>query len=105
MDLHPYAIKFLIGILVAALLLSSCTNTNANSQKSESKVYFSEHSRPPESSFKKEQTYILNTRSKKIHKSSCGTAALIKPENREEYHGNVQDMLNQGYSKCGNCFE
>ena len=34
-----------------------------------------------------ETEYILNTKSKKIHKTSCGTAGLMNPCNRQEYEG------------------
>ena len=49
-------------------------------------------------------TYILNTNSHKIHKLTCGTGDLIIPENRKVYKGDIEDLYNQGYTKCGNCF-
>ncbi len=57
-----------------------------------------------QNSYQETETYILNTNSKKIHKISCGTARLIKTENREEYKGDICDLFEIGYSKCGNCF-
>ena len=48
--------------------------------------------------------YILNTRSKKIHKITCGTAALIHDENRQNYEGVARVLIEEGYSFCGNCF-
>lgn len=48
--------------------------------------------------------YILNTNSKKIHKKSCGTAALISTKNRKEYYGELSDLYKKGYTTCGNCF-
>lgn len=48
--------------------------------------------------------YILNTRSKKIHKTSCETGDLILPENRKEYTGDIEELFRLGYTKCGNCF-
>ena len=48
--------------------------------------------------------YILNTNSKKIHKENCGTATLIHAKNRKQYEGEIEYLLNRGYTVCGNCF-
>lgn len=48
-----------------------------------------------------ENTYILNTRSKKFHKPDCGNASNIK--NKEEFTGSADELENMGYSPCGNC--
>lgn len=53
---------------------------------------------------KQEESYILNKKSKKIHKITCGTAALILPENREDYSGSRETLFSLGYTHCGNCF-
>ena len=50
------------------------------------------------------EVYVLNKRSKKIHKSNCGTARLIKEENKLEYKSDIQILIDIGYSRCGNCF-
>ena len=47
--------------------------------------------------------YILNTGSKKIHLPDCPSVDSIKEENKEEYHGAPGDLLEEGYSFCGNC--
>lgn len=49
-------------------------------------------------------TYVLNTNSKKIHHPSCGSVKSIKPQNKQEYVGQLADLLAMGYSTCGNCF-
>ena len=61
---------------------------------------------PPAQSQEQSQsdTYILNTRSKKIHHPDCPSVAKMSPKNKKEYKGNIQDLLKQGYTKCGNCF-
>ena len=48
--------------------------------------------------------YILNTSSKKIHKSDCGTAWLINKRNRHIYYGDIYELFDVGYTPCGNCF-
>ena len=51
-----------------------------------------------------QEEYVLNIRSKKIHKITCGTAALIHDENRQNYEGVARVLIEEGYSFCGNCF-
>lgn len=48
-------------------------------------------------------TYILNENSKKIHTPDCPSVQDTKPKNRKEYHGSLQDLLNDGYTSCKNC--
>ena len=50
------------------------------------------------------QTYVLNTESKKIHTLDCGTGARTSKEKRREYQGNIQTLLDQGYTRCGLCY-
>lgn len=47
--------------------------------------------------------YVLNTNSKKIHKPDCSSASKISASNRQEYNGYIEDLLKDGYTKCGNC--
>ena len=49
-------------------------------------------------------TYSLNKNSKKIHHPSCSSVSQMSASNRVEYTGTVNDLLVQGYVKCGNCF-
>lgn len=48
-------------------------------------------------------TYILNENSKKIHTPNCPSVQDTKPKNRKEYHGSLQDLLDDGYTGCKNC--
>ena len=47
--------------------------------------------------------YILNTKSKKFHEASCGSAAKISPTNRKDFYGTREELIAIGYSPCGNC--
>lgn len=49
--------------------------------------------------------YTLNTNSKKIHYSDCVSAKKISEENKAPYSGDLDVLINQGYSKCKNCFK
>lgn len=47
--------------------------------------------------------YVLNTGSKKFHTPECKNAQDIKEENRQEYTGSRDDLLDLGYAPCKNC--
>lgn len=49
------------------------------------------------------QDYILNTNTKKFHRTTCRYSKTIKEENRSEYKGTRDDLINKGYSPCGTC--
>lgn len=51
----------------------------------------------------KEQQYILNTNSKKIHLPDCSGAKNISAGNKKEYTGTKDSLLEQGYTACGIC--
>ena len=50
-----------------------------------------------------EATYILNTNSKKFHSPSCSSVSKMAEKNKQEYSGNKNDLIAQGYSACGIC--
>ena len=47
--------------------------------------------------------YILNTSSKKVHIPTCGSVSTMVDKNKQEYNGELADILSQGYTKCGAC--
>ncbi len=47
--------------------------------------------------------YVLNVASKKFHLPDCPSVATIKAENRQDYQGELDSLLSQGYSPCGAC--
>ncbi len=49
-------------------------------------------------------SYVLNIKSKKIHKTDCKYAKDIKAENKKAYSGDLSDLLENGYSECKECF-
>ena len=50
-----------------------------------------------------EITYVLNTNTRKFHLPSCKSVAQIKESNRSEFTGTRDEVIEQGYSPCGNC--
>ena len=53
---------------------------------------------------KKPITYILNINSMKIHYKGCVSERKMLDENRQEYTGDIEDLLEDGYTTCKNCF-
>lgn len=51
-----------------------------------------------------EYTYIVNLKSKKIHKNTCTNAAKISHNNRRGYNGDINKLLNAGYVEAKDCF-
>ena len=47
--------------------------------------------------------YILNTNSKKFHLPSCSSVQSIKEENKKSFYGSLDELLEMGYTPCGNC--
>lgn len=50
-----------------------------------------------------EETYILNTNTKKFHKPSCSGAEEISAKNRQEFTGTKEEVTAQGYEACQRC--
>lgn len=50
-----------------------------------------------------EQTYILNTNTKKFHKESCNSAKSMDASNKKIYTGSRQEIIDMGYEACGVC--
>ena len=49
-------------------------------------------------------TYILNTSSHKIHKPTCKMADNIASDNYDTSNLSLEELKEQGYTTCGNCF-
>ena len=50
-----------------------------------------------------EGTYVLNTSSMKFHQPDCSGVASMSGDNRKDYTGSRQDLIDQGYAPCGIC--
>ena len=51
----------------------------------------------------KEVTYIINKNTMKFHTPDCPSAAKTKSENKSNYYGTKEELLNAGYKPCGTC--
>lgn len=50
------------------------------------------------------KSYVLNERSYKIHEPSCYSVEIMAEHNKHYVEADLQDLLEQGYSRCGNCY-
>jgi RNA polymerase subunit RPABC4/transcription elongation factor Spt4 len=48
--------------------------------------------------------YVLNTSTQKIHYPNCKSVGKIKPENYATTDKSLNELLEEGYTKCGNCW-
>lgn len=66
--------------------------------------YYNENSKTETSNEEEAyEEYVLNKNTKKFHEPDCGSAKTIKASNREEYTGSREELIDMGYSPCGNC--
>lgn len=49
------------------------------------------------------EDYVLNTASKKFHLPGCGGVRDIKKENKKEFFGLREELIDRGYDPCGIC--
>ena len=47
--------------------------------------------------------YVLNTSSKRFHLPECGGVSQMAENNREDFTGTRQELVEQGYIPCGSC--
>ncbi len=47
--------------------------------------------------------YILNKSSKKIHLPNCDSVNKMSEKNKQAYTGSIEDLLKDGYTRCGSC--
>lgn len=73
------------------------------SSGSDSSAVQEETSSGSTSTAEQEQEYVLNTSSKKFHLPDCSGVTSMSPENRQDYTGTRQSLIDQGYSPCGTC--
>lgn len=48
--------------------------------------------------------YVLNTNTKKIHKTHCHHINRMNESNKQSYSGSIDNLYSQGYTTCGTCF-
>ena len=49
------------------------------------------------------ETYVLNTKSMRFHFPFCSSCEEMSPKNRQDYTGDRETLIEQGYKPCGRC--
>ena len=49
------------------------------------------------------KTYVLNTKTMKFHDPACSSVEQMREENKEIFVGTRGELIDMGYSPCGNC--
>lgn len=49
------------------------------------------------------EDYVLNSNTKKFHKKDCNSVEDISKDNKREFSGTRQEVLNMGYEPCKRC--
>lgn len=57
----------------------------------------------PDNSDEQSQTYILNKNTKKIHYPWCSSVDDMAEHNKQEFTGDINEVISQGYSPCKRC--
>lgn len=119
--------KIFCVILAAAMLfLSACGNTETDELQPQNEIEIEEAAElqeeaaaeetaaplpaeeteeaAPQEEEKNIKSYILNERSYKIHEPSCYSASIMAEHNKRYVEADLQDLLDMGYDRCGNCY-
>lgn len=49
------------------------------------------------------QSYVLDTNTKRFHYPSCSSVESMKSSHRQQFTGTRQELIDKGYTPCGNC--
>lgn len=47
--------------------------------------------------------YVLNTNTKKFHRTGCSAIKQMKEQNKQEFNGTRDELISQGYEPCKKC--
>lgn len=57
----------------------------------------------PDNRNEQSQTYILNKNTKKVHYPWCSSVDDMAEHNKQEFTGDINEIISQGYSPCKRC--
>ncbi|MCD2493159.1 MBL fold metallo-hydrolase [Lacrimispora sp. NSJ-141] len=66
-------------------------------------IIFDQKPEKAETETRETEEYVLNTNTKKFHLPDCGSVEDMKEKNKRSFVGSRQEVLDEGYSPCGNC--
>ncbi len=78
-------------------------HTENGTQGSQKETASASAESPADQTEEHDASYILNTNTKKFHLPDCSSVSRIREDNRQEYTGSRQELIEEGYSPCGQC--
>ncbi len=88
---------------VSANTTKATTNTENSTESATKVISQSATSTANASQSANNNTYVLNTSSRKVHKSTCKSVSKMDSKNKQTYTGKLSDLISQGYSTCKVC--
>ena len=79
------------------------TTTNTNTNNTTSNKTNSNSNTSGKNTTANQTQYILNTKGKKIHKTTCKSASTISANNKKTHTGSLDSLISSGYTACGSC--
>ncbi len=79
------------------------SDESAGGASGESAGDSAEQAEPASSVEGAEQSYVLNTNTKKFHLPSCSAVSKMKEKNREDFTGTRDEVISRGYVPCKKC--
>lgn len=108
--------RIICAILAAMLLLTACDSNETTETESYGNDYEEvfgyeiDETESNEYEYEEDdvdadakQEYVLNTNSYKIHYTWCSSAKRMKASNKKYVTDTVDNLIDEGYSPCGNC--
>lgn len=86
--MHNYSIKLIRVFIILLILATGCSINDVDTEKIKANTAI---------------TYLLNTRTKKVHSKSCGVGGRSNEKNKKYVTDSLNNILASGYTVCGDC--
>lgn len=96
---HVYCYNVQPGIIITYKTGESCLDNNYQGAGETSSLITETN----DEETSRTETYILNTNTKKIHREQCSSVPDIKEQNKKLYQGTIEELENEGYTRCKRC--
>lgn len=106
---NVYAYNIQPGIIIDYATGNSSLDTiyeieqEENQENIENKEEIKTEEKTEEIQNSNQSTYVLNDNTKKFHKPNCSSVKRMNKENKKEWTGERETLIEQGYAPCGNC--
>ncbi len=86
--MHKNGIKLISVFIILLALAIGCSANNVDTEKIKANATI---------------TYLLNTRTKKVHSKDCGVGGRSKEKNKKYITDSLNNIIASGYTICGDC--